>query len=159
MTTNQAGRAVVARGAKPVALVGDMVNFLVRGEDTGGAYCLFELTCRPGGGPPLHYHTREDETFYVMEGRFAFTLDGREVIAEPGTFVHSPRGSTHCYRNIGGSNGRMLVSALPAGFEKFVDEAAGPIDEAMGPRAPTEAEIKHVLKLAPKYGIQVVPIP
>lgn len=157
--STQSSKPMVVRGARSVALVGDVVNFLARGEETGGAYCLFELTCRPGGGPPLHRHTREDETFYVMEGRFVFTLEGREYIAEPGAFVHSPRGSTHCYRNIGEGNGRMLVSTLPAGFEKFVDEVAGPVDDAVGPRAPTDAEVQHVLKTAPKYGIEVVSNP
>src|SRR5438046_7615589 len=32
---------------------------------------------RPGGGPPPHYHSNEDETFHVLEGRFAFLADGQ----------------------------------------------------------------------------------
>jgi len=35
------------------------------GADTGGAYCLVEVSRAPGIGVPRHTHTREDETYYV----------------------------------------------------------------------------------------------
>ncbi len=33
------------------------------GADTGGAYCLLEVSLAPGIGVPRHTHTREDETY------------------------------------------------------------------------------------------------
>ena len=48
---------------------GDHYTFLVTGDETGGAYFAMEALVPPGGGPPPHLHHREDETFYVIEGR------------------------------------------------------------------------------------------
>ena len=36
--------------------------------------------------PPLHVHRREDEWFYVLEGKLIFWIDGR-VIAAAGRIV------------------------------------------------------------------------
>ena len=38
------------------------------GADTGGAYCLLEVSLAPGIGVPRHTHTREDESYYVTHG-------------------------------------------------------------------------------------------
>jgi quercetin dioxygenase-like cupin family protein len=45
----------------------DAYTFLVTGEESGGAYFAMEAIVPPGGGPPPHIHTLEDETFYVLE--------------------------------------------------------------------------------------------
>jgi hypothetical protein len=38
------------------------------GEDTGGSFCLSEITAEPGfPGPPPHFHERLHDTFYVLE--------------------------------------------------------------------------------------------
>jgi hypothetical protein len=42
---------------------GDVYRFLVTGAETGGAYFAMEAFVAPGGGPPPHRHSREDETF------------------------------------------------------------------------------------------------
>ena len=34
----------------------------LRGEDTAGAYTVMEGWTPPGAGPPVHKHSREDET-------------------------------------------------------------------------------------------------
>ena len=38
------------------------------GADTGGEYCLLEVSLAPGMGVPRHTHTREDEAYYVLSG-------------------------------------------------------------------------------------------
>ncbi|MCH7686334.1 MAG: cupin domain-containing protein, partial [Planctomycetes bacterium] len=48
---------------RTIGIVGDIYRFLVTGEETDGRYAMFEATVLPGGGPPLHLHRREDETF------------------------------------------------------------------------------------------------
>src|SRR5882757_10373383 len=37
-------------------------------DETGGAFSQIEVDDPRGGGPPLHVHHNEDETFYVLEG-------------------------------------------------------------------------------------------
>lgn len=48
-----------------------------------------------GMASPPHVHSREDETFRVVAGEVAFTIDGERTIAGPGTTVHAPRGVPH----------------------------------------------------------------
>ena len=44
-------------------------SICLSGADTGGAYCLLEMSLAPGIGVPRHIHTREDEAYYVLSGR------------------------------------------------------------------------------------------
>ena len=45
-----------------------------------------------------HKHDREDEFFYVVEGRFLIDLEGRSVELLPGQGFVVPRGVIHCTR-------------------------------------------------------------
>jgi len=45
-----------------------------------------------------HKHDREDEFFYVVEGRFLIDLEGRTVELAPGQGFLVPRGVMHCTR-------------------------------------------------------------
>ena len=56
---------------RTVAVVGDVYRFLATGEDTNGKYALWEALVPPGGGPPPHVHSREEEGFYVLDGEIA----------------------------------------------------------------------------------------
>lgn len=98
-------------------IIGGSVRLLMDGAASGGRCCIFEAPIPPGDGPPMHRHEREDELFFILEGRFKFSLDGREFIAEPGAFVCAPRGSVHAFKNIGGVPGRMLITCTPSGIE------------------------------------------
>src|SRR5437764_1283864 len=61
---------------RAIAVVGDVYRFLATGEDTDGKYALWEATVPPGGGPPPHVHSREEEGFYVLEGEITFRAGG-----------------------------------------------------------------------------------
>ncbi len=47
---------------------GFLLTFLATSEDTGGAFSLTYTEARKGISvePPLHIHTREEESFYVI---------------------------------------------------------------------------------------------
>ena len=98
-------------------IIGGGVRVLIDGASSGGRCCMFECPVPPGGGPPLHRHEREDELFYVLEGRFKFSVDGHVFVAETGAFACAPRGSVHAFHNLGNSTGRLLVTCTPAGLE------------------------------------------
>lgn len=127
MTSLHAESGVVAKPAKSIWLpagegesfniIGGGVRILVDGESTGGRCCMFEVPVPPGDGPPIHRHLREDEFFYVLEGRFKFSIDGREFVGERGSFACAPRGSLHAFRNLGAATGVLLVTCTPAGLE------------------------------------------
>ena len=138
---------------------GDHYTFLVTGAESGGAYFAMEALVPPGGGPPPHIHTREDETFYLLEGDVEFLLGEQTVIAGPGDFVNVPRGTAHRFQNTGTETARIILTFTPAGIEHWFEETLE--------RAPNEARpqdvpdnIEHVAArydaAAPRYGIEFV---
>jgi mannose-6-phosphate isomerase-like protein (cupin superfamily) len=55
------------------------VTYKVTGDQTGGAYSLFEVASQLGAGPPHHVQHREDEAFYVLEGDYEFLVEDRTL--------------------------------------------------------------------------------
>jgi Cupin domain len=53
--------------AKRVELCGSWLNYLVTGRDSKGC-SVFEFEVAPGFDTGVHYHTRIEEFFYVLEG-------------------------------------------------------------------------------------------
>jgi uncharacterized cupin superfamily protein len=74
---------------RTVAAGGDVYRFLATGEDTGGNYTLWEAIVPPGGGPPPHVHSREEEGFYVLEREITFTVNGERTSLRGVTFPDS----------------------------------------------------------------------
>ncbi len=141
---------------RTIAVVGDVYRFLATGEDTNGKYALWEAIVPPGGGPPPHVHSREEEGFYILEGEITFTLNGEQVVAMAGTFANMPVGTPHSFKNESGKTARMLISVAPAGLEKMFFEFGVPLaEETTAALPPTREEIEKLLAVAPKYGIEI----
>jgi quercetin dioxygenase-like cupin family protein len=136
---------------------GDRYTFLVTGEETGGAYFAMEALVPPGGGPGPHIHTREDETFYVLEGEIEFLFGDELVAAGPGDFVNIPRGVVHRFRNIGTETARLVLTFTPAGIEGFFEET---LDSAPNGSEDVPDNVEEVAaryaEAAPRYGMQFV---
>lgn len=146
----------------PFLLAGaELITFKVRGP----AYSLFENVTRAGyGGPPPHRHLRQDEGFYVLEGRFSFQVDGRTIPAPAGTFVHVPRGTLHTFHTEGTGLGRLLVVVAPPGdFESFVEEAGEGVAMTLPPELPAgppPAEVlRRILTAAARHHLDIAPPP
>lgn len=143
---------------RTIAVVGDVYRFLATGEDTNGKYSLFEALVGPGGGPPPHVHSREEEGFYVLEGEITFTISGERVVARAGTFANMPVGTPHSFKNESDQPAKLLISVAPAGLERMFLEVGVPLTEGAttaGP--PTRDEIERLLAIAPGYGITILP--
>lgn len=136
------------------SLLGDVYTILLAGQDTGGRYAWVEATIGPGNGPPPHYHSREDEAFYVLEGELAFVVDGRQVAAPAGTVLHVPRGVAHAFKNETETCARMLVQTIPAGFEKMVADCGQPASAETVPTAPQYEQVKRFFAAVGRYGIE-----
>ena len=137
---------------------GDEVTFLITGEETDGSLFMSELSVPPGGGPPPHIHYREDESFYVREGTLAIRVGDRTFSSSCGDFVHVPRGTVHCFTNIGAGHAKMLVTFTPAGMEKFFKEAFYPAgDRSVGPSLLTDELLGRLLGAATRNGLEFLP--
>lgn len=138
-------------------LVGDLVRFKTTGAQTGGAFTAFENVTPPGGGPPPHVHTREDEAFLVLEGQYEFLVGERTLRATTGSFISAPRGIPHTFKNVGSAPGRLLVIVSPPSFDGFVAEAGEPAgDPAWPPPPPGQAEIDRLMAACRKYEIEIL---
>lgn len=89
---------------------------------TGGTVSVAEVIAQPGGGVPLHVHDREEETFYVLEGRFSFQVGEDIIEAGPGDTVYGPRQTAHSWRCTGDGESRMFALFSPGEFEGFLSE-------------------------------------
>ena len=138
---------------------GDHYTFLVTGEESGGAYFAMEALVPPGGGPPPHIHTREDEIFYVLEGEIEFLLGEETITAGPGDFVNVPRGTVHRFENTGAATAKLVLTFTPAGIEHWFADTLE--------RAPNRIAIEDVpdnvaevaaryAEAAPRYGLEFV---
>jgi quercetin dioxygenase-like cupin family protein len=139
---------------RTIAVVGDVYRFLATGEETNGKYALFEALVPPGGGPPPHVHSREEEGFYILEGEITFTINGERVVATAGMSANMPVGTPHSFKNETNRTAKMLISIAPAGFENMFFEVGQPVPVGSTTAPPpTKEEIDKLLAIAPKYGI------
>jgi quercetin dioxygenase-like cupin family protein len=100
---------------------GGRLTFKALAEATRGALTVVEATAAPGEGPPLHIHRDQDETIYVLQGRYRVRLGDRDVEARAGAFVFIPRGTPHTWQNAGEELARCVATLAPADarFERF----------------------------------------
>src|SRR6516162_11960275 len=89
---------------RTIAVVGDVYRFLATGDDTSGKYALWEAIVPPGGGPPAHVHSREEEGFYVLEGEITFHVGDKRLVASAGMFANMPVGTLHSFKNESGKS-------------------------------------------------------
>ena len=155
---------------------GDQYRYLATGDDTDGGYYLVEAIVPPGGGPPLHIQTREEEAFYILEGELSFYGDDGEVVAGPGTYLNIPKGAKHRFRNNGDTtfvagpgtylnipkgakhrfrnNGdttaKMIFFFTPAGIEGLFDE----LPKMKVPPGDFSSVIKALNVLGEGYGVE-----
>ena len=131
---------------KSLTIFGETVEILVDGSMTAGTSAVTVQLTPPGGGPPLHSHTREDETFTVLEGEFELFSDGEWHKLPVGDLFFAPRGGIHTFRNAGKTMGKIAVFISPAGMEHFFEALAGLTPEKDMPR---------ILEIFAEYGLSL----
>ena len=138
-----------------VAVVGDLYRFLVTGKDTDGRYATWEAIVPPGGGPPPHIHSREEESFFVLEGEITVHVDDERIVAKIGTFANMPVGSLQSFKNETNKQARMIISVAPAGLEEMFIEVGQQVMPDGNIPKPSKEEIDKMLAVASKYGVEI----
>jgi quercetin dioxygenase-like cupin family protein len=105
-------------------------------EITGGSFACSEFRGRRGAWTVPHVHTAMEESFYVLEGNFAFTLDGSRVDASPGSFILVPRGTPHSIEATSDA-AAVLTLFVPGGLEEMFLELS-----RLGPEALTDPAVR-----------------
>jgi quercetin dioxygenase-like cupin family protein len=68
------------RTLHPLNILGTDVLVKLANADSDGAVAVFEHAVAPKFGPPLHRHSREDEWFYVLDGKITAEIDGQRIV-------------------------------------------------------------------------------
>jgi quercetin dioxygenase-like cupin family protein len=128
---------------------GDGLLCRIPSASTGGAYCAFEQTLAPGQGVPLHVHSRDDEVYYILEGRLEMQCGQRVFTAEAGAMVVIPRGIPHAFQNPADTPIRFLNLFIPGGFDDFVAEL-----NQLPPEDAADERKRDVIR--EKYGVRFI---
>lgn len=137
-------------------VLGDLYSFKITGKQTNGAFTVIDQIIQPQGGPPPHVHHAEDESFYVLEGRFSFLKGDEQTIVEPGAFVYIPRGTIHTFKNVTEQQGRILAIITPSGLEEFFYAIGTPADGSATPPEFDPALMPKLLQLAKSYQMDIL---
>ena len=114
---------------------GSTAELKAAGEQNGGGWGVVDWHVRAGDEPPMHTHTREDETVYV-EGSITAYLGNQTIQVQAGSYAALAKGVPHGLK-VNGDAAHLLVAVLPAGFEHY-----------LVPEADSDADPE-------KYGLQI----
>ena len=101
------------------------MRVMAGGQDTvGRRFTLAEFSGSQAGAWTVpHLHRGFEESFYVLDGQFVFTLGEEQRVATPGTYILVPRGTAHMITAAEGG-GRFLTLMVPGGLEDMFFELA-----------------------------------
>lgn len=109
LTGPRAGRTVTSGN-------GSSAELKLAGEESGGDWAVVEWRLRAGDEPPIHTHTREDETLYVLEGSVTAFVGDQRTEVDAGSYAALPKNIPHGFA-VRGEEARLLATLQPAGAE------------------------------------------
>ncbi len=96
---------------------GEIIYELIgRDKAHGGVtrHSLAHVTIPPGKSSPRHYHQELEETYYILSGVGAMTINEQELDVLPGQAVLIEPGEVHQIYNKGGEDLVFLAVSAPA---------------------------------------------
>jgi quercetin dioxygenase-like cupin family protein len=98
---------------------GSTAELKLAGEQSGGDWAVVESDVRAGDEPPMHTHTRGNETVYVLDGAITVDVGGEKTDVEAGSYAALPKNLPHGL-TVRGDEARLLITLEPAGTEYFL---------------------------------------
>jgi len=110
---------------------GEYTTLLESAADTSGACTFFEVSLTPGGGNPLHYHTKFSEEFFAVEGRLGLQQGRRKLHLAPGETMFVPPRIHHRFYNDTDETIVFRVRLTPGQphFENFLKTMFGLVND------------------------------
>jgi quercetin dioxygenase-like cupin family protein len=97
---------------------GSTAELKIAGEQTAGDWGVVDWHVHAGDEPPIHIHSREDETLYVLEGSITAYLGDQKLVVQAGSYAALPKGVPHGL-TVNGEEAHLLITVSPAGVEYF----------------------------------------
>jgi mannose-6-phosphate isomerase-like protein (cupin superfamily) len=110
---------VPAEQKETLSVAGNTITVKIAGNETDNAYSLFELNVPPNVGAGLHIDKNWDEFWHIVEGTFAFTLNGKQIQLSAGGFAFGSKGIPHSFKNVGETTVKLIMLTKPSGLENF----------------------------------------
>jgi quercetin dioxygenase-like cupin family protein len=134
--------------------IGHLMTVLASSKQTDGRYALLRATERRGLEPPPHTHTKEDETFLILEGEVVYTVGNQTFNAKPGDAMFLPKNIQHSFK-IQTEKLETLILLTPGGLENYFLEMSKPAEELQLPPMPQgPPDIAKLIATASKYGVK-----
>ena len=127
----------------------NLVTIIAYASETNGEFSLVKNVIRKGFTPPLHVHTREDESNFVLSGEIIYTVGDTTIHAKAGDYVHLPKNVPHTFELVSNTAETLLV-ITPGGFEDMFVQCSRPASVVdlppLGEAPPKEffEKMKHV---------------
>ena len=145
--TSKAKALTIDEGLRLTSGPGRDLVFKVTGDDNEGAFDFFTVDVAPKSGPPLHVHHTQEETLYVLKGRYKVQVGDEVFRCDVGGFVYMPKQVPHAFFNLTDEAGQVIVVYTPGGGQKFYEEF-GPVARSGADRATLAALFaKHDMQL------------
>jgi len=140
---------------RSVWFMGGLITVHADARDTKGQFGLVETSGAPGGEPPLHVHSNEDELFYVLEGRLKVFRGSEELILEAGESGFLPRNIPHTFKILS-NQARFLVYITPGGFEEYFRKVGRPAEQLAPEKNPPKPDYEQIAHIAERFGVEFV---
>ncbi len=96
---------------------------LANGASTDGRFLIGEARIEPGAPcPPLHVHTREHESIYMIEGVLTVELGGERIELKAGDCLIMPPHVPHRFGNLSDAPVRCIGAISPTAIEAMFAE-------------------------------------
>jgi mannose-6-phosphate isomerase-like protein (cupin superfamily) len=146
---------VTAGAGQALWFTTNRITIKASAQDTGGAFALWESFVPPGSSPALHVHHREEETFWVLEGRLTIRCGDETFSAGPGSMAVLPRDVPHTFVAEGDTPAHLLTLATPGGVEGYFVAAGRPAgDDGLPPAGPPDLDLLQ--RHSAEYGLEIV---
>ncbi len=137
----------------------NLVTILTGSSETDGAFSLVKTLLRKGFEPPLHMHSREDESNFILEGEIVYTIGDKQFHAKTGDYVHLPKNIPHTFALISDTASTLMLMT-PGGFEEMFIRCGRPAEAMELPpmvgRPPKEF-FEMLNRVNAKLGVTIFP--
>jgi len=126
-------------------------KIIVRGNQTANQFTILEGIVYINEGAGNHYHMREDETFFMINGTLQFYVNGDQFCARAGTTVYIPRNASQSVRNLDSKPVHIQILFAPSGIENYLEKVTPVYDTQ-------PINYTRATEIAESYGVMSLPV-
>ncbi len=132
---------------------GEYTKILESSAATNGSYSLLEVCLKPGGGNPMHYHTRFTEEFIAVQGTLSLGYNKEILHLNPGESQLVSIGTVHRFFNASEEDiiFRIVLRSGQEDFENFIKILFGLVQDKRTTKRQIPKNIFHAALLL-KWG-------